>query len=207
MKRRTILLSLLFFAQASCSGDDRPVAAGASSSSSSAGGGGPGGDGGGADGSGSGMTVPFPERLCDALPQRGEEILEWGQPESAPPGNGGAIKTGTYVLRVLDFYKGPQPPPDGGEAPVPTLTGNAARVTLYVQGNTFRFIEARGMSGALPAADTGRGFSYLVSGSSLAMTPQCPMMGPAKTIPFTVAGDQISLLVDPTHREVYVRQP
>ncbi|MBS2011870.1 MAG: hypothetical protein JST00_03190 [Deltaproteobacteria bacterium] len=193
-----------------CSDASRPPAGGgggeftsASSggSSSGDGGGSSSGDGAASDGSSNG-TIPSPERLCDPLPQRGSEVAELAQPYNTPPGNGGPITAGTYVLRALDVYVGPKPPPDGGEAPVPVPTGKAGRGTVYVTSNAMRFNEARGNTGGL-GADTRRGFSYSANAGKLELTSQCPQLGTKTSISYSATSSLLTLVLDATHVEVY----
>ncbi|MBS2011871.1 MAG: hypothetical protein JST00_03195 [Deltaproteobacteria bacterium] len=169
----------------------------------------------GASGSSSSGEVPtigrraFPERLCDPLPQHGEEVVELGYGDTQPEGEGGRIIPGTYVLHELRAFKIPQAPvpPDKDVVPLPK-TGRRARATIYVTSDALRFNEGRTEGeGALPGTDKTRGFSYKIVGKSISLTSECPTRETKSTIPFTAQGEFLILYVDSTHAEVYQRLP
>lgn len=208
---RTVLCTFgagaLLVVVACSSSDDRPPAAAGPSASSASSASGSGGstDGGSTSGDGGGDSGPrpFPERLCEPLPQQGSDVQEISQPLDRPTPAGGTLTAGTYVLTAIDFYRGSTVDPGAGGIP----TGKAGRATLYVTGDgAFRFIESYGDEGSLPT-DSMRGVSYVPAGTALLITPECPTPGTAAPIDYTAQGTEISLFPDATHRFAYSKLP
>jgi hypothetical protein len=199
-----LFASSLFLAVAlSACSDDRASVAGSSSGSSR-----PPSNPNGSSASGGAAARP----LCDPLPQVGHDVSEYAFAKEVRPSVGGTITPGTYRLYELREYKGAPPPAPASlseeeqiQMYSPKPTGHLGRATLYVTSDALRFNEARGEGGSLPTTDTTRGFTYRAQETKLELVSECPTRGQRSSVSFSAYGDWLTLYVDGTHAEVYVR--
>lgn len=176
-----------------CGGGDGESSSGGSSGTS------------GASGT-SGTSGTATNPLCAPVAQLGDSIVESPVVGAAPPALGGTVTDGTYVLTARDAY-GASPPPNEDAGPAGTDAGSSdvKRATMVIAGSTIRISGSRAAQGAPLPADVTTGATFTVVGTSLATTPACPA-GPVVNIPYSAVGTGIALLIDATHRELYVRQ-
>ncbi len=198
MTKKALLVAISSVLLAACS-DDRPPPAGggavitappAPTNSSSSGGGGA-----------SSGAIPS-ATYCDDVKQIGDVVGEIALVNKPAP-LGGALASGTYKLTEIDVYIQAQPSDAG--LPVGGSTGNAARGTLYIEGEFLRLTTARGKEGADLPQDSVEAFKVRVDGTKLVLTPLCPSSGPDKSIEFSAVGGGLALFVE-DRRELYTKQ-
>jgi hypothetical protein len=203
----SVLVSALLAVACSTSSDRPPPGGGATYGGPSPGGasGSSGGDGGSSSGDGGSSGGDGGTASCTGATQQGTEVAELRMEGAAPPALGGTIVAGTYVLVEANKYGPAQADAGDDGGATTTLTGVSARLTLDVTASTVRFFGARGPTGALPA-DAASGLGYVLAGTSLQTTAQCPTAGATKAIPFSAVGTGLALFTDATHRELYARK-
>ncbi|MBX3201629.1 MAG: hypothetical protein KF894_26065 [Labilithrix sp.] len=196
---RTLTIALVCSATiaAACSDDAPPAAAGGTTlqppvTTPSADGGADAGDSRGA---------------CEADRVQTGELVEEERTDRPAEPFGGELREGTYVLRDMFLYVPSEG--DGGESeddPKPELgkTGRGGVATLVVTATELTFYGARGDRDALPAATTSS-MSYTISDTKLVGQRICPPPRGAQEIPFSAVGNGLSLFLDATHRETYIR--
>lgn len=194
-----------------CSDANRPAPGGASSgiygsTSGGSSGASSGSSGGGGEGGADGSTEGGPGGPCEGPKQLGEPVIETRLVGDPPPALGGVVPDGTYILSSRNSYGAtPNTDEDGGGPPDSGSSSSVVkRATMVIQGATMKISSSKGPPGALPA-DTATILTFTIAGSTITATPFCPAGG-ALTIPYSAVGTGIALFVDPTHREVYVRQ-
>jgi len=136
----------------------------------------------------------------------GEETPELRKPGGAPPPLGGPIDPGIYVLTEVDFYEGGMSSGTSEEPPSILQTGVKAKKTLYVAGNLMRVVGARSAPNAALPNDTTEAWTFGPNGLKLDTKSVCPQAGTVKAIPYSAVGPALSLFVDDTHREVYMKR-
>lgn len=191
------LSSLLTMTTSGCSDDGRPPTSSWSDGqgfNDTGKGGAPSEDG------GSDATAPTVD--CTGVTQSGELVEELITQEP-PAFFGGELVPGTYVLRdMLVYAAGASDATE--DDPTPTgPTGNGGRGTLVVTSTQMTFLGARGNLDALPP-DEASTITYTVSGSQISGHEACGSSR-ARTLTFSAVGKQLSIRVDATHREVYLR--
>lgn len=209
---RIILASVLLVAAAGAAACDekRPPGSGDSTSYGSAGG------TSGSSGASSGTTASSstsgtvsqrgPE-TCEGALQLAEEIPEIRKTSATPQPLGGVIEPGIYVLSEVYSYEG-GPPPSGEDEPAPNIahTGVKTKKTLYVAGNLMRVVGARSAPSAALPPDTTEAWTFGPNGLNLDTKTVCPQSGTLKSMPYSAVGPALSLFVDASHREVYMKR-
>ncbi|MCC6900691.1 MAG: hypothetical protein IT377_17050 [Polyangiaceae bacterium] len=187
---------LLASAAAACSSDDSSgtggtAGTGGGGTGGGTGGGGTGGGTGGTAGSGTGGTAGSgtggAPTGCNGLANVGSAVQQLYVATDAVVGNGGIIKSGTYVLTAAAVYTGP----DGGTGP----TGLALTDTLAVDGGAYeRVVSALNDAGLDGSAIRQNGTFTLEDGGGIQVAMTCPV-GPQPFTSYDSDGTKVHLYV------------
>jgi len=133
---------------------------------------------------------------CRPTGAEGPVIEELAVAGDMPPPLGGEIKSGTYVLSLLQFY------PGGADAG--GTTGLDARKTLVLDSMTYRLTDAEGTDDAGLGAPQITGGTYSVAEKTLTRSQECPTLASVAN-GYSAAGSQLGIYRG-AHFEVYELQ-